>query len=179
MPNCDLAMAGKTYASEKKRKKVCIAKTPSPPRVPSHGSSQSSSKQKILRSPSSFREFSIRLDRRAHQGSTPSRLRRVLRETWATGRFLLTQIWRGTSVVGFSLIILRKLCQIFAFAMLLLPGFLKIVYWYFLSGERTRVTYGNERRQTADIFCSPEFATKEKGERPVVIFISGCVTSKK
>jgi len=69
---------------------------------------------------------------------------------------------------------LVALIQLLAFAGLLMPGFLQMVAFYFLSARVHRsVRYGSEPRNCLDVYVPRLRWLTQKGPRPVVVYVTG------
>ena len=100
------------------------------------------------------------------------------------------------SVAPTGMLWVRKLCQLVLFSVLLLPGFLQVVAWYFLSPAVVRsVRYGRHQRNMLDLYlpqgaraielrqvgpraAAEGVAVEDAGEarpRPLVVFCPGGV----
>ncbi|XP_031279278.1 probable isoprenylcysteine alpha-carbonyl methylesterase ICMEL2 isoform X5 [Pistacia vera] len=65
---------------------------------------------------------------------------------------------------------MNRLFALACYAMLLMPGFLQVAYYYFFSSQvRRSVVYGDQPRNRLDLFLP----TTSDGQKPVVVFVTG------
>ncbi|KMT18486.1 hypothetical protein BVRB_2g026280 [Beta vulgaris subsp. vulgaris] len=65
---------------------------------------------------------------------------------------------------------ITKLLALLCYAMLLLPGFLQVAYYYYFSSQVHRsVIYGDQPRNRLDLYLPIDY----EGKKPVVIFVTG------
>ncbi|KAM7270715.1 hypothetical protein ACFE04_029929 [Oxalis oulophora] len=87
-------------------------------------------------------------------------------ETWLITRWTLKLL--GYLGVGYRWI--TRLLALGCYAMLLMPGFIQVGYYYFFSKQvRRSIVYGNKRRNRLDLYLP----VNSDGPKPVVAFITG------
>ncbi|KAJ4707151.1 Isoprenylcysteine alpha-carbonyl methylesterase ICME [Melia azedarach] len=65
---------------------------------------------------------------------------------------------------------MTRLAGLACYTMLLLPGFLKVAYYYFFSSQvRRSIVYGDQPRNRLDLYLP----TNSDGPKPVVVFVTG------
>ncbi|XP_026407773.1 isoprenylcysteine alpha-carbonyl methylesterase ICME-like isoform X4 [Papaver somniferum] len=112
------------------------------------------------------REISIRSFCAERQQSFGREVRHAAAETYLITR-LSFELLRYLGV-GYRWI--TKFLALGCYAMLLMPGFLQVAYYYFFSSQvRRSIVYGDQPRNRLDLY----FPIKNYGLKPVVIFITG------
>ncbi|KAH9739492.1 isoprenylcysteine alpha-carbonyl methylesterase ICME [Citrus sinensis] len=114
--------------------------------------------------------------RRRPAGSKPEKPRRqnsfsrdighAAAETYLITRLTFTLL----RYLGLGYRWISRLVALGCYAMLLLPGFLQVAYYYFFSSQvRRSVVYGDQPRNRLDL----HFPTNNDGPKPVVVFVTG------
>ncbi|KAI3885186.1 hypothetical protein MKW98_002578 [Papaver atlanticum] len=112
------------------------------------------------------RDISIRSFCAERQQSFGREVRHAAAETYLITR-LSFELLRYLGV-GYRWI--TKFLALGCYAMLLMPGFLQVAYYYFFSSQvRRSIVYGDQPRNRLDLY----FPIKNDGLKPVVIFITG------
>lgn len=94
-------------------------------------------------------------------------VRHVAAETWLLTR--LTIVLLGYLGLGYKWMV--KAMWLGAYAAVLLPGFLQVIWYYFFSGRVWRsLPYGDEARNSLDLYMPDGVPSRP---RPVVIFVTG------
>jgi len=110
-----------------------------------------------------------RRSRSSSVGSVIEGAEDTLAEGWQVTAFLTTMTSRLVSFIGFSFAAWVMFFRLVAFALVLLPAFLRVVFRYFTSTYIIREFYGPERRQSLDLYVRGQ--REEKA--PVIVFFSG------
>ncbi|GMH20684.1 hypothetical protein Nepgr_022525 [Nepenthes gracilis] len=109
----------------------------------------------------------------ARKGPPLSRQRSLSREIGhaAAETYLITRLsFKLLSYLGVGYRWMTKFFALVCYALLLLPGFLQVVYYYFFSSQvRRSVVYGDQPRNRLDL----HLPTNCDGLKPVVVFVTG------
>ncbi|CDP02394.1 unnamed protein product [Coffea canephora] len=105
--------------------------------------------------------------------SPPSRQQsfsREMRHAAAETYLLTTLSFKLLSYLGVGYRWIMRLIALGIYAMLLMPGFLQVVFYYYFSSQvRRSVIYGDQPRNRLDLHLPP----RQDCKKPVVIFVTG------
>ncbi|KAF3443933.1 hypothetical protein FNV43_RR13623 [Rhamnella rubrinervis] len=105
--------------------------------------------------------------------TTPRQLQAVGREIEHAAKetYLITRLtFTLLRYLGVGYRWIRRFLALACYALLLMPGFLQVAYYYFFSRQvRRSVVYGDQPRNRLDLYLP----TNSNGPKPVVIFVTG------
>ncbi|XP_031279276.1 isoprenylcysteine alpha-carbonyl methylesterase ICME-like isoform X3 [Pistacia vera] len=112
--------------------------------------------------------------RRRPAGKQPPRRQKSIRQDIgraAAETYLVTHLsFTLLRCLGVGYRWMNRLFALACYAMLLMPGFLQVAYYYFFSSQvRRSVVYGDQPRNRLDLFLP----TTSDGQKPVVVFVTG------
>lgn len=89
----------------------------------------------------------------------------------AAETFLITRLtFKLLSYLGLGYRWITRFMALFCYAMLLMPGFLQVAYYYYFSSQiRRSIVYGDQPRNRLDLYLP----VKNDTPKPVVIFVTG------